>query len=272
MVGEDVRSRVGRGVPCQDCGVRTKYCGITRLDDAEHAVRIGAWAIGLNHWHGSPRYCEPAAAAEIGAAMHRRLEVVGVFVNASLAEIAHAAEANHLSLLQLHGDEGLAFCLEAGRRTGCRVIKALPIATGADIDRARSFRVDFHLLDAHSPGRRGGTGETFDWSLLRRRRSRVPMILAGGLVPDNVAEAIEAARPWAVDTASGTERAPGMKDHNLMSDFQRRADEQGGPSGRKPVSEPDHFRESRERDAERRAAEAAERAAEAEAEASEVGS
>lgn len=249
--------------------MRTKYCGITRLDDAEHAARIGAWAIGLNHWEGSPRRCDPAAAAEIGAAMHRRLEVVGVFVNATLDEIVRAAEAEHLSLLQLHGDEGLSFCLEAGRRTGCRVIKALRVASGADLDRARSYRTDFHLLDAHRPGKPGGTGESFDWELLLGRRSRVPMLLAGGLRPDNVAEAIEVARPWAVDVASGVETAPGIKDHNLMSDFQRRADEQGGPTRPKPVSEPEHFRESRERDAERRAREAEERARAA-AEASEV--
>ena len=243
--------------------MRTKFCGITRLDDAEHAARIGAWAIGLNHSEASPRRCDPAAAAEIGAAMHRRLEVVGVFVNQPLDEIVHAAETEHLTLIQLHGDEGLQFCLEASRRTGCRVIKAIRIATGADLDRARSYRTDFHLFDAYVPGAHGGTGASFDWKLLRGRRSRVPMILAGGLKPENVAEAIELARPWAVDVASGTETAPGIKDHNLMSDFQRRADEQGGPTRPKPVSEPEYFRESRERDERERAEAAAEREREA---------
>lgn len=233
--------------------MRTKFCGITRLDDAEHAVRVGAWAIGLNHWEGSPRRCDPAAAAEIGAAMHRRLEVVGVFVNAPLDEITRAVESEHLSLVQLHGDEGLSFCLEVSRRTGCRVIKALRVASSADLDRARSYRTNFHLLDTHRPGKPGGTGESFDWEILRGRRSRVPMILAGGLSPENVAQAIETARPWAVDVASGVETAPGINDHNLMTDFQRRADEQGGPTRPKPVSEPDHFRESRERDEEERA-------------------
>lgn len=245
--------------------MRTKFCGITRLDDAEHAARIGAWAVGLNHWDRSPRRCEPAAAAEIGAALHRRLEVVGVFVNAPLDEIARAVEAEHLSLVQLHGDEGLSFCLEVARRTGCRVIKALRVRAAADLDRARSFRTDFHLLDAYRPGRPGGTGESFDWELVRGRRSRVPVILAGGLRPENVGEAIAVARPWAVDVASGVERAPGIKDHAAMSEFQRRADEQGGPTRPKPVSEPEHFRESRERDAERRRREAAERAREVEA-------
>ena len=208
--------------------MRTKFCGITRLDDAEPAARVGAWAIGLNPWAGSPRRCEPVAAAEIGAAMHRRLEVVGVFVNAPLDEIARAVEAEHLSLVQLHGDEGLAFCLEVARRTGCRVIKALRVASGADLDRARSFRTDFHLLDAHRPGVPGGTGESFDWELTIGRSWKVPMILAGGLRPENVAEAITVARPWAIDVATGVEGdVPGRKDHARMLEFMRIADDAG---------------------------------------------
>src|SRR5687767_2864480 len=156
--------------------MRVKFCGITRLDDAEHAARLGAWAIGLNHWEGSPRRCEPAVAAEIGAALQRRLEVVGVFVNAPLEEIARAAENERLTMVQLHGDEGLSFCGEVGRRTGCKVIKAIRVRTAADLDAARAYRTDFHLLDAHRDGRPGGTGETFDWELVRSRRSRVPAI------------------------------------------------------------------------------------------------
>lgn len=247
--------------------MRTKFCGITRLEDAEHAARVGAWAIGLNHWDGSPRRCDPAEAAAIGAAMHRRLEVVGVFVNAPLDEIVRSAEGERLSMVQLHGDEGLSFCLEVGRRTGCKVIKALRIGSSADLDRARSYRTDFHLYDAYRRGRPGGTGESFDWEILSARRARAPMILAGGLRPENVADAIATARPWAVDVASGVEREPGIKDHNLMSDFQRRADEQGGQTRPKPVSEPEHFTASRERDAEERARAAAERAESVEREA-----
>lgn len=233
--------------------MRIKFCGITRLEDAEHAAGIGAWAIGLNHWDGSPRRCDPLVAGEIGAALHRRLELVGVFVNAPIEEIARSVEDERLSMVQLHGDEGLSFCLEVGRRTGCKVIKALRVRSGADLDRARSYRTDFHLLDAHRSDLPGGTGETFDWELVRGRRSRVPVILAGGLRPDNVAEAIEVVRPFAVDVASGVERAPGIKDHDAMSTFKRRADEQGGPTAPRRVSEPDRFRESRERDAEERA-------------------
>jgi phosphoribosylanthranilate isomerase len=232
--------------------MRVKYCGITRLDDAEHASRLGAWAIGLNHWEGSPRRCEPEVAAEIGAALQRRLEVVGVFVNAGLDEIARAVENERLTMVQLHGEEGLQFCREVARKTGLRVIKAIRVRSGADLDLARSYRTDFHLLDAHREGTPGGTGESFDWELVRGRRSRVPMILAGGLTPGTVGDALGVVRPFAVDVASGVESAPGIKDHGLMSEFTSRAEEAGGPHRPKPVQEPEHFTESRERDAERR--------------------
>ena len=243
--------------------MRVKFCGITRLDDAEHAARLGAWAIGLNHWEGSPRRCDHDVAAEIGAALQRSLEIVGVFVNASLDDIARHVLSERLSMVQLHGDEGLSFCREVSRRTGCKVIKAIRVRTAADLDLARSYRTDFHLLDAHREGLPGGTGESFDWGLIRERRSRVPVILAGGLVPGNVGEAIAAAKPFAVDVASGVESAPGIKDHGLMSDFAASADEAGGPHRDKPVSEPEYFTESRERDAERRAREREEAEAEA---------
>jgi phosphoribosylanthranilate isomerase len=198
---------------------RVKICGITNLQDAEEAVRLGAWAIGLNHHPPSPRFCPAEAAVEIGAALKRRCEVAGVFVNATLDEVARAAQEEELSMLQLHGDEGPAFCAEAARRTGCKVIKALRVRSAADIRAAEAFRTDFHLLDAHQPGKPGGTGESFDWELAASRRSRVPLILAGGLTPDNVAEAIEVVRPLAVDVASGVEAEPGRKDPALLAAF-----------------------------------------------------
>lgn len=203
--------------------MRVKFCGITNLEDAECAVEVGAWAIGLNHWPGSPRRVDPEAASEIAAAVRRRIELVGVFVNQPLDEIARAVEDEHLTMVQLHGDEGLSFCNEVARRTGAKVIKALRVRSTADVEAARAYRTDFHLFDAYTPAAPGGTGESFDWELVGQRTTKVPAILAGGLRPDNVAEAIAVARPFAVDVASGIERAPGRKDHNLMADFVRRA-------------------------------------------------
>jgi phosphoribosylanthranilate isomerase len=203
--------------------MRVKFCGITNLDDAREAARLGAWAIGLNHHRASPRFCPPDVAVEIGARLHRRLELVGVFVNPSLDHLVAAAENESLTAIQLHGDEGPAFCQEAARRTGCKTIKALRVQSAADIQAAEAYRTDFHLLDAHRPGRAGGTGESFDWELLAGRRSNVPLILAGGLTPANVANAVAVAHPFAVDVASGVEAEPGVKDHVRMAEFLERA-------------------------------------------------
>ncbi len=209
--------------------MRVKFCGVTNLNDAHEAARLGAWAIGLNHHPESPRFCEPAMAAEIGAALRRQLEIVGVFVNPTLAQLAVAAEDESLTMVQLHGDEGPAFCREAARRTGCKVIKGLPVRSAADILGAEAYRTDYHLLDAHRPGTPGGTGESFDWELLAGRRSEVPLILAGGRTPENVADGVVAARPFAVDVASGVEAEPGVKDHELMAAFLDRAQTASGP-------------------------------------------
>jgi phosphoribosylanthranilate isomerase len=196
-----------------------KICGVTTLADAEAAVKLGAWAVGLNHHPSSPRFCAPADAAAIGAALKRRCEVAGVFVNPTLDEVAVAAENAGMTIVQLHGDEGPAFCAEVARKTGCKVIKAMRVRTAADVRGAEVYRTDFHLLDAHRPGRRGGTGESFDWELVAGRESSIPLILAGGLTPENVAEAVAAARPFAVDVATGVEAEPGRKDHALLEAF-----------------------------------------------------
>src|SRR5579859_7198784 len=111
---------------------KIKFCGLTRLSDAERAVAAGAWAVGLIFYPGSERRCTLQAAAEISAALRRRVQVVGVFVNATLDEIAGTADAVALSMVQLHGDEGPAFCAEVARRTGCKVVKAARVRSGAD--------------------------------------------------------------------------------------------------------------------------------------------
>ena len=201
---------------------RIKFCGLTTLEDAERAVGAGAWAIGLIFWPRSPRRCELGAAVQIAAAAKRRVEVAGVFVNATLDRVAETADAVGLTMLQLHGDEGPAYCAEAARRTGCKVIKAVRVRSRADVQAAGAFHTDYHLLDSYIAGMPGGTGETFAWEIARMHRTPahpVPVILSGGLNPSNVAEAISAVRPFAVDVASGVERTPGRKDPEKLDAF-----------------------------------------------------
>jgi phosphoribosylanthranilate isomerase len=198
---------------------RIKLCGITSLDDANLAVEAGAWAIGCILWPDSPRACDPAEAGRIAAALRRRAHVCGVFVNAHLDEVSELVDALGLTMVQLHGDEGPAFCAEVARRTGAKVMKAAAVRTQADVQALEAFHTDFHMLDAHRPGMRGGTGETFDWELVRARRSTIPLVLSGGLRAENVADAIAATRPFAVDTASGTEASPGVKDPAKVTAF-----------------------------------------------------
>src|SRR5213080_4345910 len=189
-----------------------KICGITDPGDARLAAELGAWAIGLIFHSPSPRSVDVEVAEGIGAEMRRELEIVGVFVNEPLDRVAELADRCSLSILQLHGDEGPAYCREAARRTGAKVMKALRVHDRADVRRATAFHTDYHLLDAHVPGLRGGTGESFAWEIVDAHDRRTPVVLSGGITPENAAEAVAAVRPFAVDSASGTEAEPGRKD------------------------------------------------------------
>jgi phosphoribosylanthranilate isomerase len=173
----------------------------------------------LIHYEKSPRACDPVEAAAIAAAYRRKCEVVGVFVNPELEEVAKAVEAANLTMVQLNGAEGPQFCAEVARRTGVKVIKAIHVASAAEVHGAEAYRTDLHLFDRRGPGLWGGTGESFDWGVLRERRSEIAAILAGGLRADNVAEAIAVTHPFAVDVASGVEAEPGRKDHAAMAAF-----------------------------------------------------
>jgi len=200
---------------------RVKICGITRPADARLAADLGAWALGMVFWPGSPRACAIDDAEAIGAEFRRRLQLTGVFVNATLDEVGATTDRCGLTLVQLHGDEGPAYCREAARRTGCRVMKAVRVRDAAQVRDLQRFHTDFHLLDAYSPRTPGGTGETFAWELVREHGADPPVVLSGGLTPENVGEAIAAARPFAVDTASGTEAEPGRKDPAKLKAFFR---------------------------------------------------
>jgi phosphoribosylanthranilate isomerase len=203
--------------------VRVKVCGITRPEDAELAATLEAWAIGFILWPGSKRACDPALAAGIARTVRRRVQLVGVFVSPALDEVVRAADAIGLTHVQLHGDEGPAFCAAVAQRTGARVIKAVRVSSAADIRAVERFHTDLHMLD-------GGGGQTWDWRLAAHRHSSVPLILAGGLTPENVAAGIEAVRPWAVDVASGVESAPGVKDPAKVEAFIAAAHAVGAPA------------------------------------------
>lgn len=185
-----------------------KICGITRREDAEAAVEQGASALGFVFWPESPRYIEPARAREIVATLPPFVTPVGVFVNQPADDVNRAAGLARLAAVQLHGDEDRAFAAAIERP----VIKAVSVGGDASPEAQWPERV-LLLIDASDPVRRGGTGTAADWSaaaaLARRRR----VLLAGGLRPDNVAEAIERVRPFGLDVSSGIERSPGIKDH-----------------------------------------------------------
>jgi phosphoribosylanthranilate isomerase len=193
---------------------RVKICGITNADDAHMAADAGAWAVGLI-FAASERRADMTEAARVGTELHRKVEVAGVFANAALDEVAEIADLCSLTIVQLHGDEGPAYCVEVARRTGAKVIKAVRARDKQSIRSLAAYRdrVDFHMIDAYSPDKLGGTGETFAWELVGERlHSELPLILSGGITPDNAAEAVRRVQPFAVDSASGTESAPGRKD------------------------------------------------------------
>ncbi|ACL67516.1 Phosphoribosylanthranilate isomerase [Anaeromyxobacter dehalogenans 2CP-1] len=200
---------------------RVKICGVTRLEDALEAARLGADAVGFNFWPRSKRYVPPATARALVAALPPFVTAVGVFVDPTREELLAAVAASGVQVAQLHGDEppelleGLPF----------PVVKAIRVGGPEALDQlARYPAAAGFLLDSASPGY-GGSGVAFDWALAARAAERTAVVLAGGLTPANVADAIRAVRPWAVDVASGVESAPGVKDRQLMARFVRAAKE-----------------------------------------------
>jgi phosphoribosylanthranilate isomerase len=200
--------------------VRVKICGITRLADALAAVQLGADALGFNFWPGSKRYCPPAKAERIISALPPFVTTVGVFVNHTRREIERVAERTGIQVVQLHGDEPTGLISELP----LPVIRAVHMAGRHSLPALRVTGPWAFLLDAPTQGF-GGSGRTFDWRLLRGAKARVPLILAGGLTPENVRAAVRKLRPSAVDVASGVESAPGKKDVRKMKRFIREAKE-----------------------------------------------
>lgn len=193
---------------------RIKICGITRPEDGVMAAEQGADAIGLVFYPPSVRHVEIEQAAEIAAAIPPLVSVVGLFLDASAAQVEDVLSAVPIDLLQFHGGESAEFCQQFSRR----YIKSVgmaggdPAAVAAEHPRALAL-----LLDGHAPGAAGGSGHAFDWG--RKLPVSHRIILAGGLHPENVREAIETIRPWAVDCSSGVESAPGIKDSSKIAAF-----------------------------------------------------
>jgi phosphoribosylanthranilate isomerase len=199
--------------------VKAKICGITRATDARAAVDAGCDALGFNFHRGSPRYVSPACARDIVATVPPFVTCVGLFVDALPDEARRVAIEVGVTLLQFHGEESDEACAAAG----FPFIKAIRMSDAVDFDDvvARYPRASALLLDAAVPGRLGGTGVTFDWSMWPRDVA-TPLILAGGLDPRNVAEAIAQTRPYAVDVTSGVEGdTKGQKDSLKLADFMR---------------------------------------------------
>lgn len=197
--------------------VRVKVCGITNVEDALAAVEAGAHALGFNFYRRSPRYIAPAQVRAIIERVPEKILCVGVFVNEARQMIEDVMAQSGVAAVQLHGDESPQFCESLA---GLRVIKALRVGENFAAESAVQFKVEAILLDSFSQSARGGTGQTFDWSLARATRGYVARLyLAGGLTPENVGAAVAAVEPFAVDVCSGVERAPGLKDRERLKEF-----------------------------------------------------
>jgi phosphoribosylanthranilate isomerase len=191
-----------------------KVCGITRLRDARHAVEQGATALGFVFWPRSPRYIAPESAAEIVAELPAAVTTVGVFVNEEIDRVREVTAMAGVTVVQLHGDEPPAY----GAALGCPIVRSMTLGDADAVIEAWPRGTPL-LLDAADRQRRGGTGVTVDWRRAAEFARQRRVILAGGLTPDNVGEAIETVNPYGVDVSSGVEEAPGIKDSAKVTRF-----------------------------------------------------
>ena len=199
---------------------KVKICGITNLDDALFAARVGADALGFNFYKKSPRYTPPNDAANIIKQLPHHILRVGVFVNEPAENIAEIASVSSLDAVQLHGDESPEFVKELNRLVPHWVIKAFRVSQGFVPEYVLPYEMDTIFLDAFSVQEYGGTGETFNWETARKvHKLGTNVYLAGGLSPENVADAIRLVRPYGVDACSCLEREKGLKDHMKVKAF-----------------------------------------------------
>jgi len=197
--------------------VRIKICGITSVADALAAVEAGADAIGLMLWAPSKRYVTNAQAAEIVRALPPFVSKVGVFVDPQAGEIHRALAEIGLDTIQLHGEETPEFCRQFAP---VKVMKAFRVKNAESLKRLSDFNTDAWLLDSYVAGQQGGTGAVFNWDLaVQAKDAGKPIVLAGGLTPENIAQAVHEVWPYGVDVSSGVESAPGKKDPEMIRQF-----------------------------------------------------
>jgi phosphoribosylanthranilate isomerase len=200
----------------QAVNVNVKICGLTTVNDAQAAVQAGADAVGLMFYAGSPRHVSMEAAQEIARSLPSSVIRVGVFVDPDPSDVFAAVQLCGLNLLQFHGAEASEFCQQFGVMT----MKAFRMRNAESLVDLASFSADAFLLDSHVPDKLGGTGETFNWDLaVEAKKFGRPIFLAGGLTPENVADAIRAVQPFGVDVSSGVEISPGRKDPEKIRAF-----------------------------------------------------
>jgi phosphoribosylanthranilate isomerase len=200
--------------------MRVKICGITQIEGGKAIAKLGATALGFICVAASPRYVAPAQIKAIIAALPPGVDCIGVFADAAIVEIVEVVQEAKLTGVQLHGDESPSFCQEVrDELPGIEIIKALRLRNAEELLQTQDYMdvVDTLLLDAYHPQMLGGTGTTIDWEMLREFRPATPWILAGGLTPENVCQAIEQVSPNGIDLSSGVERSPGDKDLNKVA-------------------------------------------------------
>lgn len=200
--------------------MRVKICGITKPEQGQAIVKLGATALGFICVQASPRYVTPKQIEAVIEQLLLPVDRIGVFADATIAEIVQVVSSSNLSAVQLHGNESPLFC-EALRQTlpGVEILKALRIKTSACLNQAETYArcADTLLLDAYHPQLLGGTGKTLDWKTLKQFRPSHPWLLAGGLTPDNILNALQGLQPYGIDLSSGVETAPGDKDLDKVS-------------------------------------------------------